>query len=63
MALQIFLVIVMTIGGQDYERREPMLNISTCFARAAERWQEIVKLHPEATGFGVGCAQMTGNPV
>jgi hypothetical protein len=59
----IFLVTIMTIGGMDYERREPMLNIESCWARAAERWNEIVKLHPEATGVGVGCAIQNGDPV
>ena len=59
----IFLVTIMTIGGQDYERREPMLNIESCWARAAERWGEIMKSHPEATGVGVGCSIQKGDPV
>lgn len=60
---QIFLVVIMTIGGQDYERREPMPNIEVCWARAAERWGEITKQHPDAVGVGVGCTVQNGDPV
>jgi hypothetical protein len=59
----IFLVIIMTINGQDFERREPMPDAPTCFARAAERFEEIRSKHRDAVGIGVGCTLTSGDPV
>lgn len=58
----IFLVVVMTLGTQDFERREPMPNIVACWARAAERFAEIVRQHPDVVGLGVGCTLQNGDP-
>lgn len=58
----IFLVVIMTIGGQDFERREPMPNIRACWERAVETWESLQKQHPEVTGMGVGCSIANGEP-
>lgn len=49
------LVIVMTLGGMDYEACFPMPDIETCVSRIAENWKAIKKQHPDAT-VGIGCA-------
>lgn len=60
--MMIFLVIVMTIGDMDFERRVPMLDAATCWTRAAETFEQIKRQHPEATGLGVGCTFSRGDP-
>jgi len=59
----IFMVIVLTIGGQDLERREPMPTAAACFSRAREAWDMLTKQHPEATEIGIGCIRADGDPV
>lgn len=62
MTTQIFLVIFLTVGGHDYERREPMPSIEMCFSRAAEVWASIEHDHPDAEGVGIGCSKSLGDP-
>lgn len=58
----IFLVIVLMLGTETFERREPMPNVSACWARATETWTEMLKQHPEMKMIGVGCTLETGEP-
>jgi hypothetical protein len=58
----IFLVVVMTLGDMDFERREPMPTIEACWVRAAERFAEITRQHPDVVELGVGCTLQTEEP-
>jgi hypothetical protein len=59
----ITLVIVFTVMGQSFERREMMPNLPACWQRAPERMNEIQKAHPGITKIGVGCTIDDGEPV
>jgi hypothetical protein len=51
----IAMLIVFTIGGQNFERHEPMPNLATCWQRAPERMNALLAAHPEITNLAVGC--------
>ena len=62
----ITLVIIMTIGGQDFERHETMKSVSECFARAQERTNILlgaeIEDHKTVTQIGAGCVIDYGSP-
>src|SRR5580704_15291544 len=45
--MMITMLIVFTIGGQNFERHEPMPNLATCWERAPERMNALLAAHPE----------------
>jgi hypothetical protein len=47
--IMIAMLIVFTIGGQNFERHEPMPNLATCWQRAPERMNALLAAHPEIT--------------
>jgi hypothetical protein len=55
-------LIVFTIGGQNFERREPIPNLATCWERAPERMNALLAAHPEMTKLAVGCVINNGDP-
>jgi hypothetical protein len=61
--IMIAMLIVFTIGGQNFERREPMPNLATCWQRAPERMNALLAAHPEITNLAVGCVINNGDPI
>ena len=45
----IAMLIAFTIGGQNFERYEPMPDLATCWQRAPERMNALLAVHPEIT--------------
>jgi hypothetical protein len=43
--IMIAMLIVFTIGGQNFERHEPMPNLATCWRRAPERMNALLAAH------------------
>jgi hypothetical protein len=60
--MMITMLIVFTIGGQNFERRESMPNLATCWERAPERMNALLAAHPEMTKLAVGCVINNGDP-
>src|SRR6516162_1076902 len=56
--MMITMLIVFTIGGQNFERHEPMPNLATCWERAPERMNALLAAHPEMTKLAVGCVMV-----
>jgi hypothetical protein len=61
--MMITMLIVFTIGGQNFERHEPMPNLATCWERAPERMNALLAAHPEMTKLAVGCVINNGDPI
>jgi hypothetical protein len=59
----ITMLIVFTIGGQNFERQEPMPDLITCWQRAPERMNALLAAHPEMTKLAVGCVINNGDPI
>jgi hypothetical protein len=59
----IAMFIVFTIGGQNFERHEPMPNLATCWQRATGRMNALLAAHPEITKLAVGCVINSGDPI
>jgi hypothetical protein len=62
-ARMITMFIVFTIGGQSFERHEPMPNLATCWERAPGRMNALLAAHPEMTKLAVGCVINNGDPI
>ena len=60
MIVLITLVTVMTINGQDFERRESVPNIEQCWRMAAERMEQMVAEHADIDQIGIGCVVNRG---
>ena len=60
----IYLVITMTLGGQDFERRMVMDDLRLCWENAQQVMQELQDRHGEKlTTVGVGCViEKEGDP-
>lgn len=60
----IYLVIIMTLNGQDYERRMPMDTEELCWRNAANIFKQVREEHgEELTDLGVGCVfKKEGDP-
>jgi len=60
------LVIIMTVGGQDYERRESMTSRTECWEQAKLRMESLLESkiegHERVTQIGIGCVADSGNP-
>jgi hypothetical protein len=71
-AVIVYLVMLLTINGQDIGRREPIrlgdsvaLSLKACFERAPERMAEMLRQHASntrVTAVGVSCVVETGDP-
>jgi hypothetical protein len=61
--IMIAMLIVFTIGGQNFERHEPMPNLAMCWQRAPERMNALLAAHPEITKLAVGCVISNGDPI
>jgi hypothetical protein len=64
--MTVALDITMLVAGQPFERREPMLDIETCWREARVRMEAMRgKVHDGAkiTRIGIGCVIDTGAPV
>jgi hypothetical protein len=61
--MMIAMLIAFTIGGQSFERHEPMPNLATCWQRAPERMNALLAVHPEITKLAVGCVINNGDPI
>jgi hypothetical protein len=60
----VFLVVTMVINGQEFERREKVLNIESCFRVASERSLDILNAHnEELSSLKVTCEIKRGDPV
>lgn len=57
------LVIILTIGGQDVERRVPIPTMAECWEQAASRMTDLRRLHGDKIeSIGVGCVVNAGSP-
>ena len=61
--MMIAMLIAFTIGGQNFERYEPMPNLATCWRRAPERMKALLAAHPEITKLAVRCVINNGDPI
>jgi hypothetical protein len=61
--MMIAMLIAFTIGSQNFERYEPMPNLTTCWQRAPERMNALLAAHPEITKLAVGCVINNGDPI
>jgi hypothetical protein len=61
--MMIAMLIAFTIGGQNFERYEPMPDLATCWRRAPERMNALLAVHPEITKLAVGCVINNGDPI
>lgn len=60
--MMIVLVTMFTIAGQDFERREVVPSFEVCWARAAVRMEELLKVHSGIDRIVVGCSLDAGKP-
>jgi hypothetical protein len=60
--ISVYLVVMFSIGGMDYNRRELMPSAEMCFARASEMYEEMLSAHPEIDIISVGCVGDKGDP-
>ena len=60
--MMITMLIVFAIGGQSFERHEPMPDLATCWQQAPERMNALLAAHPEMTRLAVGCVINKGDP-
>lgn len=58
------LVIIMTVGGMDYERRKEQPSLAVCWQQAAEAMDQMMKQeHKDLTQIGIGCVvDKAGDP-
>jgi hypothetical protein len=61
--MMIAMLIAFTIGGQNFERYEPMPDLATCWQRAPERMNALLAAHPEITKLAIGCVINNGDPI
>ena len=61
--MMIAMLIAFTIGGQNFERYEPMPNLATCWQSAPERMNSLLAVHPEIIKLAVGCVINNGDPI
>ena len=61
--MNVFLVILITMHGQNFERREPMLDLKVCWERAQERMVELTAVQHDFKVLRVGCEVDRGDPV
>ena len=61
--MKIFLVILKTMFGQNFERREPMPDLKACWEMAQERMAELSAVQHDFKLLRVGCEVDRGDPV
>jgi hypothetical protein len=61
--MMITMLITFTIGGQSFQRQEPMSDLATCWQRAPERMNALLVAHPEMTRLVIGCVIDKGDPI
>ena len=62
MGMKIFLIITITMFGQNFERREPMLDLKACWEMAQERMAELAAVQHDFKLLRVGCEVDRGDP-
>ena len=59
----IYLVVIMSLNGNDFERRKEQENIDLCWENARSTMQQLSTQHEEMEVIGVGCVkEKKGNP-
>jgi len=61
--MNIFLVILITMYGQNFERREPMPDLKACWEMAQERMVGLTAVQHDFNVLRVGCEVVRGDPV
>ena len=61
--MNVFLVMLITMHGQNFERREPVLDLKACWERAQERMVELTAVQHDFKVLRVGREVDRGDPV